>query len=172
MEPSLTLTVFVGIIALAVLAQSVALVLVSLRLKRMSARLDVVGKDLLKQVDTLAQKADDMFATVKSVAAGAEVVRDNLMHTTGLIRSRASELDGLLDEITKSARLQVAEVQYFVESSTRKIEETFDLVQKSIIEPIREVGALLVGLKAGLEVLLGKRRRPVDRFQHDEEMFI
>jgi methyl-accepting chemotaxis protein len=131
-----------------------------------------VSKELLKQVDAVAKKADDVFSSVKSVAAGAEVIRENLVQTTGMIRSRAAELDGLLEEVTKSARLQAAEVQYFVESSTRKIEETFDLVQKSIIDPIRELGALLVGFKVGLDVLLGKRRRPVDRFQHDEEMFI
>ena len=166
------MTVFVGIIALAILAQSVALVLVSLRLKRMSARFDLVSKELLCQVDVIAKKADDMFASVKAVAAGADAVRENLVQTTGLIRSRVSNLDGFLEEITKSARLQVAEVQYFLETSTHKIEETFDLVQKSIIEPIRELGALLVGFKAGLEVFLGRRRRPVDRFQHDEEMFI
>jgi hypothetical protein len=106
------------------------------------------------------------------VVARAEAIRENLLQTTQVIRNRATDLDGLLEDVTKSARLQVAEVQYFLESSTRKIEETFDLVQKSIIEPIRELGALLAGFKAGLDVFLGKRRRPVDRFQHDEEMFI
>jgi len=166
------LTVLVGIIALAVLAQSVALLLISLGLKRLSARLEVVSGDLAKKVDALAKSAEETFAGIKSVVARAEAIRENLLQTSEVIRNRAVDLDGLLQDVTKSARLQVAEVQYFLESSTRKIEETFDLVQKSIIEPIRELGALLVGFKAGLDVFLGRRRRPVDRFQHDEEMFI
>lgn len=166
------LTVFVGIIALAVLAQSVALLLVSLRLKRLSARLEAVSGELVKKVDVLAKSAEETFVGIKSVVAKAEAIRENLLQTTQVIRNRATDLDGLLEDVTKSARLQVAEVQYFLESSTRKIEETFDVVQKSILEPIRELGALLVGLKAGLDVFWGKRRRPLDRFQNDEEMFI
>jgi methyl-accepting chemotaxis protein len=166
------LTVFVGIIAAAVVVQGVALVLVTLGLRRLAAHVDGTCKDLMKRVDAIGQKADEMFATVKAVAAGAEAIRDNLVNSTSMIRSRVADVDAFLEEVTRNARLQVATAQDFLETSARKIEETFDLVQQNVLTPIREIGALIAGFRVGLEVLTGRRRRIVDPYRHDDEMFV
>jgi hypothetical protein len=166
------LTVFVGIIAFAILAQSVALVVIYFGLKRLGSRLDGVSKDLLERVDMRIQRADEMFAAVKSVAAGMEAIRDNLVQSTAVIRSRVSDLDAFLGEATRSAQLQIAAVQGFLDTSRRRLEESFNAVQQGIVTPIREIGAIIVGIRVALDVLTGRRRRPPDRFRHDDEMFI
>jgi hypothetical protein len=166
------LTVFVGIIAFAILAQSVALVVMYFGLKRLGSRLDGVSKDLMKRVETLTQKADEAFATAKAIAAGTVAIRDNLVQSTAVIRNRVSDLDAFLGEATKSAQMQIVAVQDFLDTSRRRLDETFEAIQQGILTPIREIGAIVAGLKVALDVLTGRRKRPPDRFRHDDEMFI
>jgi len=166
------LNLFAGIIALAALAQCAAMIILCARLRSLSVHLDGLSKDLLRRVDSAAQKANEMFVKVESVVAGAEAIRDNLIHSTAVVRNRVTELDSFVAETTRKAELQVAYLQDFLDTSRLQMEQTFALVQRSVLTPVQEVGALAAGFRVGLDVLLGRRKRPVDRFQHDDGMFI
>lgn len=166
------LTVFVGIIALAVLAHSVALIAIGSGLRRLGSRIDVVSKDLLRRVDSVSQQAGDAFAAVKAVAAGTEVIRDNLVQSTALVRNRVAEIDAFLADATKSVQLQMAALEDFLETTRRRLDETFDAVQQGILTPIREIGAIIAGVKTALNVLGGRSRRSVDRYRNDDGMFV
>jgi hypothetical protein len=39
------------------------------------------------------------------------------------------------------------------------VEETSDMVHKTVISPIRQLSGLMTGLSAGLEYFLGRKRR-------------
>ncbi len=166
------LTVFVGIIALAVLAHSVALIVIGSGLKRLGSRIDGVSKDLLGRVDSISQQANDAFAAVKAAAAGTEAIRDNLVQSTALVRNRVAAIDAFLADATKSAQLQMAALEDFLDTTRRRLDETFDAVQQGILTPIREIGAIIAGVKTALNVLGGRSRRPVDRYRHDDGMFV
>ena len=45
-------------------------------------------------------------------------------------------------------------------------------VQTGVLQPMRELSALLVGLGRTIEMLFGRNRKPIDRAYQDEEMFI
>ena len=77
-----------------------------------------------------------------------------------------------MEETTDAARLQVAKIQDLVETSSTKIAETFDMVQKGIVAPVNEIAALIRGLKVGFGFFFRGRRSPSDQSHHDEEMFI
>ncbi len=169
MEPA---EILIAIVAVAVVMQAVALILLSLAVRRVSERIDNLGRDLSKRMESLSEDAHEAFASIKALVAGMEVIRENVAQTTAVIRGRASELDAFLEETTRSARLQVVAVQEFLDGALQQFEETFDAVQKGVLNPIRDLSALIIGIKTGIDALFGRRRRGIDRFQHDDEMFI
>ena len=52
------------------------------------------------------------------------------------------------------------------------MEATSEIVQENVLEPVRELSALIRGLSSGLNFLLGRKRNPVNEVHQDEEMFI
>jgi len=172
MQDTLLLTIFVGVIAVAALVQTVAMIMLFSALRSTGTRIEGVFTVLLKDIESLSDKADQVLSSVKTIATGIEGARDNLVQTTALVRNRASQLDGFLEEATNSARMQIAALQDLVETSARRIDQTIEAIQQGLLVPIKEISALVAGFRVGWDVLLGKRKRPLDRFQHDEEMFI
>jgi hypothetical protein len=55
----------------------------------------------------------------------------------------------------------------------QKMQRAADAVERGVLAPIRELSALLAGVRRGIEFFRGKRRPPVgDRAQQEEELFI
>ena len=53
-----------------------------------------------------------------------------------------------------------------------RVATTTEFIQRKVIEPARELAAILAGLRRGLEVLVAPSPSPIDRSYGDDEMFI
>jgi len=164
--------VFVGVASVALLLQSLALVGMYRAVRNLSNRIDKVASDIVKDLNALAAKADDVLATVKSVGEGINSVRQNIEETLAIVHNRVESLDNFLGETTDIARLQVLRLQDVVDTSTRKFEDVFEILRYSILTPAFEVSAIVRGIRAGMNVLLKKRKSPSRSFHQDGEMFI
>lgn len=111
------------------------------------------------------------MTTVNSMAEELKSVQDKLANTTAIVHKRVVELDSFLAETANIARLEILRIQDVVDLATRHIEETFELIHKSIARPISEISALHRGIKVGLDVLFHKRKSHIASSQ-DDEMFI
>ena len=67
---------------------------------------------------------------------------------------------------------QVADLDALVTRTEERIESTTVEVQTTVIEPIREVSALLIGMKRAINTLFLRDRKQIDQAYQDEEMFI
>jgi methyl-accepting chemotaxis protein len=164
------LMVFTGILAVAVLLQTILFFGMYRAIRRMSDALDKLGKDLLGHIQTVAGKVDDGVKTIKGIAEGFKPIRDRLEDTTGIIHNRVSELDGLISEIEDAARLQVQRIQEVVQSASEKVEETLELMRKSLLAPFSEINAVSRAIRVAMDVLFRRQRNPGTA--QDEEMFI
>jgi hypothetical protein len=107
-----------------------------------------------------------------------QVITDNLMETTTVVRSQVERVDATVSDATDRARLQVIRADELLSRTLDRVEETSDLVTKTVVSPVRQVSGIIQGVTAGLEFLLGNRprrngdgraaRRPVPQ----DEMFI
>jgi hypothetical protein len=50
--------------------------------------------------------------------------------------------------------------------------DTTEFIQRKIVEPAREIAAIMAGVRKGLEVLFAPAPKPLDRVYIEEEMFI
>ena len=167
------LTVFTGVVALALLLQSLALIGLYRSVRNLSARVDVISKDLVKTVNALAGDVTQALATIKNAAEGVQSLKDKISATSDIIHQRVTEMDSFLTQLTDAARLEVARVQDAVDNASRHIEDTFELLHRSVIAPVREVTAIVSGIRVGLNFLLRKPpKSPSGASRLDEEMFI
>ncbi len=170
---TLLLEIFTGVVAVSLLLQSLVLLGIYRYVRALTARLEGACADLTKNIDALAGKLDRLLAGITGMAEGVRSLEENLTSTTAIVHKRVVELDSFVAEVTDAARLQVLRIQDVIDTASRRIEETFDVLHDSVLAPVTEVNAILRGVKAALDFLLRKRKSPSgSTTQQDEEMFI
>lgn len=88
-------------------------------------------------------------------------------------REQANQITALVDDATQRATKRLAELDQNVDLAVAQVEQTGEAMKGAVLKPLREVNAVLIGLRAGLLTYVQGRRRPsVDHATQDEEMFI
>ena len=59
-----------------------------------------------------------------------------------------------------------------IDRTHMQVTDTTDFVQRKIVEPAREIAAVMAGVRKGLEVLFAPAPKQIDRVYVDDEMFI
>jgi hypothetical protein len=166
------LTVFTGVVAVALLMQSIAFVGIYKSVRQLAARMDGLSKNLLKNIDSLSARADALMSTIKDIGEGLKSMQGSLADSTAIVCKRVAELDAFLGETTNTARLEILRIQDVIDTALRRVEETFDLLHNSVRAPVNEVNAVIRGIRVGLDVLFRRGKGPSSPSSQDEEMFI
>ena len=80
-------------------------------------------------------------------------------------------VDATLTDIVDRTRLQVIRADEFVTSTMDKLEETREVVQKTVVSPVRHLTGIMHGVGAGFEAFFSRRRGRAPVGSQDE-MFI
>ena len=166
------LIVFIGVLSIAFLLQSLLFFGMYRSIRRIAERMDDLGKDLFRHVDAISSKVEEALTTIKSAAENLKPITQNLVGTTQIVHRRVVELDDFLAEATRIGRQEIARIQRTIQFASRRTEETVEILQNTVLTPISEIGAVVQALKVGLNVLFRRRRNPSNTSAHDEEMFI
>lgn len=124
-------------------------------------------------IDTLSSQALETFDKVALEArAISAAVSVSSREIAGLAARQAEQLSATLDESTGMLHRQVHELDSLLTRTQRKIEATTHEVQVTVVTPLRELTALLAGIKRALEIIFKGQRKEIDKAYQDEEMFI
>ena len=161
-----TMAAFTGVAAIALVVMAVMVFGMYRSSKEMRARVTLF-------IDKLEPLADSARKTLDETR---EQTKDILVDVKALTTSGCKQMatvESLLADLSQTARLQAERVDGGVEMTLRRVNETTEIVQKTILEPIRQVRGIVSAVTAVLEHLSGASRRPTpDRATSDEEMFI
>jgi methyl-accepting chemotaxis protein len=165
--------VFVAIVAVAILMQAGILFAIFKALSRLNV-------EVREARQSFENTKEPLFSDLKSLIKQSVELVSNLNRMSGdfvkissTARSQVEKFDGLVSETADMARQQVLRLDALVGSTIDQIEHTSRVVQDSILAPVREVSAVIKGVKTGLEFLTSKRRpTTVDKATQDEAMFI
>jgi methyl-accepting chemotaxis protein len=166
------LMVFTGVLAVAVVIQSLLFLGIYNSVRQMSDLMNRLLKDVLRNAESVSAKAEESLNAVKSVAEGLKPITENIANTTKIVHQRVTELDAFVAETTRTARLEILRIQDTIEIATRRAQETVELLHSSILAPINEINAISRALRVGLDVLFRRRKTPSGSSAQDEEMFI
>jgi len=161
-----TMAAFTGVAAIALVVMACMVFGMYRSSKQMRAR----AMAFLDKLEPLAESARQTLDETRDQTRGILVDVKELT-TSG--RKQMATVESLLNDLSQTARLQVERVDSGVETTLRRVNETTEIVQKTILEPIRHARGVVSAVTAVLEHLSGASRRPTpDRATSDEEMFI
>lgn len=127
-------------------------------------------KDSVEKISAQAKEAFDKV-TIETRAVAAAVSASS-QEITLLARHQAEQLSQTLDYTTSAVQRQVSELDGLLVRTQDRFEDTTKEVQATVLQPMRELSAMLVGLRRIIETLFGRHRKPIDQAYQDEELFI
>lgn len=147
------LTIFVGLVALGMVVQAIAVIVMAVGVAKMGKRALDIAEELQGKMLPLIATSQDM---IHDAAPKVKVITENLAETSHLVRSKARDLDATMSDANAKTRAQVARVDGMVSSVLDTTSDAAQMLQRAIKVPVREFTGLVNGLKAGLDVLLGR----------------
>jgi hypothetical protein len=163
-----TLTIFIAVTSAAVLIQAGILFAMYLAVRQASARTEALASEVRSKVLPTVEMAQSILEDLRPKVEG---IVNNFNESSVMARNQMARLDATMSDLLDRARLQVIRADELVSKALDRVEETGDLVNKTVVSPVRQVSGLLQGLTAGLEFFFSGRRRSRDGAVQDE-MFI
>jgi hypothetical protein len=163
------LMVFVAMVAIALVVQAIALIIMAIGAGKARKRGLEIAEELRSKVLPIISSTHDL---VRENAPKIKIITENFVETSHVIRSKAQEFDLTASDLNAKTRAQAARVDGIVTSALNTTAEISDTIQRGIKIPVREVSGLLNGLKAGLDVLAGRTKtfgRGRDTFPRDPD---
>jgi hypothetical protein len=161
---------FVGVTAAAVVIQAGILVGLFLAVRNTTARVEALATELQTKVLPTVDLANAML---RDLRPKIETMVENVTESSTMVRAQIERIDATVSDVIDRTRLQVIRADELVNGTMDRIEQTRDVVHRTVISPIRQVSGLIQGVTAGLEFLIGTRRRQNnDVSVPQDEMFI
>ncbi len=164
------LPIFVGVTAAAVVIQAGILVALFVAVKKSTSRMEALATEVKTKVMPTVDTAQSMLVEWRP---RIDNIASNVSETTTVVRGQVERLDATVTDIVDRTRLQVIRADELLNRTMDRIEETSDVVHRTVVSPVRQLAGIIQGLTAGLEFLLGgERRRRHDVSVPQDEMFI
>jgi Mn-containing catalase len=103
---------------------------------------------------------------------GGSAATMHFSESLALIKSEVAELKSLVNDTAIEARDKVEMVSRTIDRTNKQVAMTTDFIQTKVIEPAREVAAIMAGFRRGLEVLVAPMPKPINQTYGEDEMFI
>lgn len=147
---------FVIATAVAVIIQAGILVALFVVVRKTTGRVEKLASDVSTKALPLIETTQSLLVEVKprvtDIVANAE-------ESARIARTQMERLDATVSDIVDRTRLQVIRADELVNRTMDRVEETTDMVHRTVVSPIRQLSGLVQGLSAGLEFFLGRKRR-------------
>jgi methyl-accepting chemotaxis protein len=166
---------FIALTGAAVVLQAGILVALYLSVRKSSARMEALAVEVKTKALPALETAQAILTELRPKLT---VIADNLTETTHSVRAQVERVDATVNDAVDRVRLQIIRGDELLTRTLDRVEETSDMVHKTVVSPVRQFSGLIQGVTSGLEFLLGNRarrnggspepRRPVPQ----DEMFI
>jgi methyl-accepting chemotaxis protein len=168
------MSIFVALTGIAVLLQAGVLLAMYMAMRKSTQHLEELAGDVKTKVMPTVTEAQQMIADLRPKI---EIIVDNLRDSTTVLRSEAQRVDAVVNDVIDRARLQVIRADELLGRTMDRVEQTSEMVHRTVVSPVKQISGLVQGITVGLEFLFsgrnrrnggGRERRPVPQ----DEMFI
>ncbi|HTT20442.1 MAG TPA: hypothetical protein VMG82_15945 [Candidatus Sulfotelmatobacter sp.] len=168
------MSVFVALTGIAVLLQASVLLAMYLAMRKSTQELHELANDVKTKLMPTVMQAQEMITILRP---RVEAIVDDVAESTGTLRSEIKRVDATVNDMIDRARLQIIRGDELLSRTLDRVEQTSDMVHKTVVSPVKQISGLVQGITVGLEFLFSGRnrrnggreeRRPVPQ----DEMFI
>jgi len=142
-------------------------------------RMEEKMEPLLERVTAMSEQGKQIAVQGKLIAEQFTAVSGHLStatqhvsETLAIVKSEIAELRALVSDTAVEARDKVELVSRTIDRTQQQVALTTDFVQSKVIEPARELAAIMAGFRRGLEVLVAPMPKPINQTYGEDEMFI
>jgi hypothetical protein len=143
------LTFFVALTALAVITQACVLVAIYLMSKRLSS-----------QMERFMAETREMMVPVKAITENLKVASTNILEIGVSAREQFRRVESMVTDTGEVLRAQLNRLEEVTKDVADRIDSTADLVQSTVLRPVREVAAVAKGFGRGFEFLFRRNKKP------------
>jgi hypothetical protein len=170
----MTLTVFIALTAIAILLQAGVLIGMYVTMRKSSQRMEALATEVKTKIFPVVEQAQELLIETRP---RLQMIATNLEETTLMVKAQVQRSEAAVSDLVDRARLQVIRADELLSRTLDRVEQTSDLVHKTVISPVRQLSGIMQGITVGLEFLLGNRSRRNGRRDErhsvpQDEMFI
>jgi hypothetical protein len=162
MNDNLLMT-FIAVTAFAVLLQALIMVALYLAVRKSSERMEALASEVRNKALPTMETVQNTMETVQNILielrAKIDVMSVNFAESSTLVRNQLGRIDATLTDALDRTRLQVIRADELLNRTMDKVEETSEVVQKTVLSPLRQVTGLMAAISTGVEVFLGQKKR-------------
>lgn len=145
------LTFFVALTALAVITQACVLVAIYLMSKRLSS-----------QMERFMAETREMMVPVKAITENLKVASSNILEIGVSAREQFRRVESMVTDTGEVLRAQLNRLEEVTKDVADRIDSTADLVQSTVLRPVREVAAVAKGFGRGFDFLFRRNKKPAN----------
>ena len=162
--------VFVGLTAVALLFQGIAMLVGALMFRKTIANVQNDVNEIRSTVMPMLVKSKELL---EKVAPKVESVAADVADMAQAAKEQTAHLRATTDEILNRVERQTSRVDSMFTTVVDGVEHATIAVTDSVVRPVRQINAMLASAKAFLSVLATGRRpeRPVEVVT-DQDMFV
>jgi hypothetical protein len=150
------LKVFIAVTTIAVAVQAGILVALYVAVRNSTERMEALATEVKSKVLPTVETAQSIMEELRPKI---EVMSTNFAESSDLLRNQLGRLDATVTDALDRARLQVIRADELLNRTMDRVEETSEVVHKTVISPLRQVNGLMAAISTGVDVFLGQKRR-------------
>lgn len=170
------------VIALSFIIIAIAMVAIAVFVNRAVKsvnRLEQRVEPLIERMTVMSEQGKQIAVQGKLIAEQFTAVSGHLSSATqslsdslAIIKDEVGELKVMVSETAHDARDKVELVSRTIDRTHDQVVTTTDFIQQRVVEPARELAAIMAGFRRGLEVLVAPIPKPINQTYGEDEMFI
>jgi len=149
------LMIFVGMVALAMVVQAIALIMLAVGAAKARKRTMAIVEEIRAKAMPAIDSTQEF---VKNYAPKLMTLAENLAETSNVVRGSAEDFNTTLADLNNKTRVQAARLDDIVSSVLASTASAVSAVDRGIRSPVRKFNGFLNGLRAGCDVLAGRMK--------------
>lgn len=174
-EPQFWMMIASVIIAVCFVVMAAALISIAIIVKKIVGtvtRVEEKVEPLMTKVTAISEQGKQISVQFTEISNHLSTATKYFSETAGLIKEEVAEIKVLVGQTAHTAKDKIELVSHTIDRTQMQVVDTTDFIQAKIVEPARELAAIMAGVRKGLEVLLAPTPKRIDRVYTDDEMFI
>jgi uncharacterized protein YoxC len=178
-DPAFWIMVVVAVSFVVIAVAMVVMAMLVGRAVRTVRSVELKVGPLMERVSAVAEQAQAIATQGREVAEQVNIMSGHLSTATqhfsesmSLIRGEVAELKEVVGLSAETARDKIERISRSIDETHGQLMLTTNYVTSRIINPAREIAAIMAGVRRGLEVLLAPAPKQIDEAYAEEEMFI
>jgi len=166
---------FILFTGIAVMLQAGVLLAMYVAMRKSGARMEALATEMKTKILPSVEQGQAMLTELRPKI---QTIAENLQESTTIMRFQVKRMDAVVNDTVDRARLQIIRADELLSRTLDRVEQTSDMVHKTVVSPVRQLSGLMQGITVALEFLLSGRgrrnggRREEHRPVPQDEMFI